>query len=116
MTTRREKVLYLLSRLRRLLNKQLGLPANRQTAVLAEMLSQLKSASESALEHNYHISNAALSFIDATHLPTEEANDIFDYLLMKNLMSDCYQFFAARAAYEGLHRGFCKSHAETLKC
>lgn len=84
MRTIRVKILYLLSRLRRLLNKQLGLPANRQTAILAEMLSQLRTASESSSEHNSHVSRAVLSSIDAAILSTEEISDVFDYLQMKN--------------------------------
>lgn len=82
-----EKLQYLKMRVQRRLNKFLGRPATPETAILAELISMLKTAAEGWLGGKT-VPAAVLSSPGRIMLTAEEITDVFDYLGVRNLMAE----------------------------
>ncbi|PVH92049.1 hypothetical protein DM02DRAFT_733904 [Periconia macrospinosa] len=117
--TRRGKLEYVRARLQRLANKALGRPANAQTAVMAEMITQLKTGVEDTLSAGTSragITHAVISSPDSIHLTSEELGDVLDYLKVTNAMAEPDDLFAASAAYAGFGHGLCATYTNPDVC
>ncbi|PVI01827.1 hypothetical protein DM02DRAFT_670962 [Periconia macrospinosa] len=117
--TRRGKLEYVRTRLQRLANKALGRPANAQTAVLAEMITQLKTSVEDTLSagtSRASITHAVISSPDSIRLTSEELGDVLDYLKVTNAMALPDELFAASAAYAGFGHGLCAKYTDPDVC
>jgi hypothetical protein len=110
------KVQYVLGRLQRIGNKLVGVPANDQTAVLANMLKKMKMAVENALPHEFRATHAVVTSPDSIRLTAEEIGDVLDYLHFTNLMAEPDELYSASAAYAGLGNGLCKTYSDPYTC
>lgn len=105
-------------RAQRRLNKSFGRPATPETAILAELISMLKTATESWLEGEKVVA-AVLSSHDRIRLTAEEITDVFDYLGMRNLMAEpdtLEDLYATSAAYAGWGMGLCGQYTDPYAC
>lgn len=105
-------------RAQRRLNKSLGNPATPETAILAELISMLKTATESWLGGE-NVAAAVLSSPDRVRLTAEEITDVLDYLGMRNLMAEpdtLEDLYATSAAYAGLGMGLCGQYTDPYAC
>lgn len=105
-------------RAQRLLNKSLGRPATPETAILAGLISMLKTSTKSCLGGG-NFEAAVLSSPDRIRLTAEEVTDVFDYLGMRNLMAEpdtLEDLYATSAAYTGLGMGLCGQYTDPYAC
>lgn len=106
-------------RTQRVLNKSLGRPAGPETAVLADMMSKLKTETEAALGDGQKVTAAVLSSPDRIRLTNEEITDVFDYLGLRNLMAEpdaLDSLYATSSAYAGFGRGLCEKYTDPYAC
>ena len=105
-------------RAQRRLNKFLGRPGTPKTVILAELISMLKTATESQLGGG-NVAAAVLSSPDQIRLTAEEITDVFDCLGMRNLMAEpdtLEDLYATSAAYTGLGMGLCRQYTDPYAC
>jgi hypothetical protein len=115
----REKWRYFKNRTQRLLNKLIGRPANPETAILADLISMLKTEAETTLGDGQKVTAAVLSSPDRIGLTAEEITDVFDYLQIRNLMAEPDTFenlHATSSAYAGFGMGLCKQYTDPYAC
>ncbi|KAF2832409.1 hypothetical protein CC86DRAFT_377581 [Ophiobolus disseminans] len=112
----RSKVQYVADNLLRFINKLLGLPAKRQTAMLAEVIRDLKTGVETVLSPGQQVTHAVVTSPDSIRLLNYEMNDVLDYLHIANAMADPNDLYAAAAAYAGNGYGLCLSFADRNAC
>ena len=101
------------------LNKLVGRPATPETAILAAMVSDLRDAAQRWLGDPHSVTAAVLSSPDRIRLTDEELDDIFDYLKLRNLMTECDDLeylYATSAAYAGYGHGLCPTYTDTHAC
>jgi hypothetical protein len=110
------KVQYVLGRLQRISNKLVGVPANDQTAVFADMLKGLKIAVEDELPHKFRATHAVVTSPDSIRLTAEEIGDVLDFLHITNLMAEPDELYSASASYAGLSNGLCKTYSDPYTC
>ncbi|KAI9857502.1 MAG: hypothetical protein M1813_008252 [Trichoglossum hirsutum] len=113
------KLRYLQKRAQRLLNKSLGLPANPETAIFADLISMLKTETEAALGNGQQVAAAVLSSPDRIRLTDEEVTDVFDYLGIRNLMAEpdtLDDLYATSSAYAGFGMGLCEQYTNPYAC
>lgn len=110
---------YVKARAQRHLNKLLGRPATSETAILATMVSALYNETQTWLGRDQPIAAAVLSSPDRIQLTDEEIDDVFDYLKLKNLMTEpdsLEDLYATSAAYAGYGRGLCTTYTDVYTC
>ena len=103
----------------RRVNKLLGRPATPQTAILAAMVSDLVHATQSWLGDSHAVTAAVLSSPHRVRLTDEETNDVFEYLKLRNLMSEpdsLDAMYATSAAYAGYGHGLCSNYTDVNAC
>ncbi|TVY50745.1 hypothetical protein LCER1_G008416 [Lachnellula cervina] len=110
---------YVKARAQRHLNKLLGRPATSETAILATMVSALYNETQTWLGRDQPIAAAVLSSPDRIQLTDEEIDDVFDYLKLKNLMTELdslEDLYATLAAYAGYGRGLYTTYTDVYAC
>lgn len=110
---------YLKRRAMRHWNKFIGRPATPETAVSSAMSSDLINAIQAWLGPEHQIAAAVLSSPHRVRLTDEETNDIFDYLGLRNLMSEpdnLDALYATSAAYAGYGFGLCTNYTDAYTC
>jgi hypothetical protein len=110
------KLQYVLDHLRRFANKFFGRPANRKTAILAEMLAQLKASVESVLPSTTTVTHAIVTSPDSMRLTDWEMDDVLDYLHIKNLIKAPDSLYSISAAFAGTGHGLCKEYTKLYRC
>ncbi|KAF7190978.1 hypothetical protein HII31_07670, partial [Pseudocercospora fuligena] len=114
-----DQLQYVKSRAQRRLNKMLGRPATPESAVLGVMVAALLDATRPSLGEEYPVTAAVLSSPDRVKLTDEEIGDIFDYLRIRNLMTEpdsLEDLYATSAAYAGYGRGLCDTYTDAYAC
>lgn len=114
--TKRGKFQYTFDHLRRFVNKLFGRPANKQTAILAEMIARLKASVEKTLPHGTHATHAVVTSPDHIRLTAYEIDDVLDYLHIRNSMAASDELFATSAAFAGYGKGLCKVYTDYYTC
>ncbi|KAH8725401.1 hypothetical protein GQ44DRAFT_772074 [Phaeosphaeriaceae sp. PMI808] len=110
------KVQYVLDHLWRFIDKFFGRPANRKTAILTEMLAQLKASVESALSSITTVTHAIVISPDGMYLTDWEMDDVLNYLHINDLMEAPDSIYSISAAYEGTGHGLCKEYTKLYQC
>jgi hypothetical protein len=118
--TLRGETHFVVSRIRRFVNKLLGFAATHETAILATLLSQLQSATEAFLGENFHVKAAVVSSPNAIRFTAEEISDTLDYLRIQDLLANPDQLFGelyhTSAAYARFGDGLCPEYTNPEKC
>lgn len=119
MSTYRGKLLWAKERIQRLFRKGLGRPATSTTAVLTDMISELKSQVEAVLGGGRKVTATVLSSPDQVDLSAEEITDALEHQGIRHLMAEpdtLEDFHASSAAYAGFGLGLCERHTDPYVC
>jgi hypothetical protein len=114
-----ERLACVAARARRVVKKFFGLPSMPEVAILASMISKLRSAVEEKLGRR--ISAMVITFPDLIHFEDEVIRDVMAYLKLRNLMVQPYpeawrRFDAASAALVGYGQGLCRHYLDAYEC
>jgi hypothetical protein len=116
-----DKFEYLKGRAYRSARKLLGLPAAPDIAILASMVSKLRSASQIWLGEKHPISAVVITSPDLLQLEDEVLGDVLDYLKLRNLLLQPYPgaqdyLDATSAALIGYGSGLCRNYLDAYDC
>lgn len=96
-----------------------GRLARPETAVIAAMVSDLVQATQDWLGDQHSIDAAVLTSADRMHLTSQEIDDIFDFLKIRNRTSEpdgLENLYAVTAACAGYGHGLCPTYTDVYAC